>query len=223
MSEHVRIVVVGTSGHSGVAIDAIERSGGMEIVGLVDSFRTAGESAFGYQVLGPESALAAALHDRGANTVFIAIGDNFQRMRMHERIHASHPGLRLATVIHPAASVSVRARIGPGVLVCAGAVVGPGTELGDGCIVNTGATVDHDCMMDSWSSLAPGVAVGGNVRLGTCSAVGIGATVSHGIAIGAHVVLGAGAVAVRDIPGNCVAYGVPARAVRPREAGEPYL
>ncbi len=223
MSEHVRIVVVGTSGHAGVAIDAIERSGGMEILGLVDSFRTAGESAYGYPVLGPESALTVASHDHGANTVFIAIGDNFQRMRIHERIRASHPGLRFATVIHPAASVSVRALLGPGVLVCAGAVVGPGAELGDGCIVNTGASLDHDSRMDPWSSLAPGVAAGGNIRLGTCSAVGIGATVSHGIAIGAHVVLGAGAVAVRNIPGYCVAYGVPARAMRPREAGEPYL
>jgi serine acetyltransferase len=43
------------------------------------------------------------------------------------------------------------------------------------------------------------------------------------IHIGKHVVIGAGAVVVRHIPDSVVAYGVPARVIHRRHAGERYL
>jgi acetyltransferase-like isoleucine patch superfamily enzyme len=61
------------------------------------------------------------------------------------------------------------------------------------------------------------------VRLGRATAIGIGASVIHEVTIGADTVVGAGAVVVGDLPERVVAYGVPARVVRSREPGEPYL
>ncbi|MGE0873248.1 MAG: acetyltransferase [Burkholderiales bacterium] len=217
-----RVLVIGSSGHAGVAIDAIERCG-LEVAGLVDSFRQAGESAYGYQVIGPEDAIPAFLQKYEDCAVAIAIGDNFQRRRMRHRLRELAPQLGAVTVIHPHASVSARASIEDGAMVCAGAIVCAGARVGEGCLLNTGATLDHDCTMEAYSSLGPGAVVGGSVRIGECSAVGIGATLRHGVSIGAHTVIGAGAVVVGDIPARCVAYGVPARAVRERRADEPYL
>jgi len=218
-----RIVVVGTSGHAGVALDAIERCGGYEVVGLVDTFRKPGESGFGYPVIGPEEELPSLLRQRGDCAAVIAIGDNFQRMRLRDRLRELVPGIGFATVVHPTACVSPRAIVGEGAMLLAGSIVCAGARVAEGCLLNTGASLDHDCAMDAFSSLGPRAVVGGNVRIGVCSAIAIGATVLHGRRIGEHCVIGAGAVVLGDMPDHCVAYGVPARIVRRRSAGEAYL
>ncbi len=77
--------------------------------------------------------------------------------------------------------------------------------------------------MDDFSSIAPGVTVGGTVRIGRRSAVSIGATVRHKLTIGEDSVVGAHSYLNRDLQGNVVAYGIPARVVRARSAGDPYI
>lgn len=218
-----RIVVVGTSGHAGVALDAIERSGGYEVLGLVDTFRKPGETAFGYPVIGHEDGLPAFLRERGDFAAVIAIGDNFQRRRMRDRLRELVPGVSFVTVVHPAACVSPRATLGEGAMLLAGSIVCAGAAVGEGCLLNTGSSLDHDCRMGSYASLGPRAVVGGDVRIGDCSAIAIGATVLHGRRIGEHCVIGAGAVVLGNMPDQCVAYGVPARIVRQRKPGEAYL
>jgi acetyltransferase-like isoleucine patch superfamily enzyme len=58
------------------------------------------------------------------------------------------------------------------------------------------------------------VALAARVRVGELAWIGVGATVSDGRAIGKRALIGAGAVVVRDIPDDVVAYGVPARVIR---------
>jgi acetyltransferase-like isoleucine patch superfamily enzyme len=105
----------------------------------------------------------------------------------------------------------------------AGACINPRCSIGRHCIVNTLAGLDHDSRMDDFSSLAPGTAVGGNCHIGTCSAIGIGAAVSHDLKIGDHSLVGAGSTVLKDVAELTVAFGSPARTVRSRRAGEPYL
>jgi acetyltransferase-like isoleucine patch superfamily enzyme len=105
----------------------------------------------------------------------------------------------------------------------AGAVVNPNSSIGEHCIVNTASSIDHDSIIERFSSLAPGVTTGGNVRLKEFSVLSLRAAVIHGCTIGAHTVIGAGATVLRNIPDFCVAYGTPARVVRARKMGEKYL
>ena len=59
--------------------------------------------------------------------------------------------------------------------------------------------------------------------IGKYSAVGIGANLLNKINIGRHVVIGSGALVTEDIRDVCLAYGVPAKVIRQRKAGEKYL
>jgi acetyltransferase-like isoleucine patch superfamily enzyme len=77
--------------------------------------------------------------------------------------------------------------------------------------------------MDDFSSLAPGVTTGGVVQIGAYSAISLGANIIHGKNIGAHTIIGAGALVRENILDHCVAYGVPARVIRKRAEGEKYL
>jgi acetyltransferase-like isoleucine patch superfamily enzyme len=105
----------------------------------------------------------------------------------------------------------------------AGAVINPGCKVGDFCIVNTRASLDHDSVMGDFSSLAPAAVTGGNVQIGAFSVIAIGAIVAHAVRVGEHAVIGAGATVLRHVPDRVVAYGTPARIIRQREPGDPYL
>ena len=77
--------------------------------------------------------------------------------------------------------------------------------------------------MKSFSSIAPRVAAGGNVKIGLRSAVSIGATIKHGIPVGDAAVIGANSYVNKSVDSNVVAYGSPCKFVRERIKGDPYL
>ena len=106
--------------------------------------------------------------------------------------------------------------------------IGPGTFLNYDCVlldvapIRIGAAcqlatrvqlltathpLDPGPRRDGWESGEP-ISIGDNVWLGG------GAIVCPGVTIGAHTVVGAGAVVTRDLPAGVVAVGVPARVLR---------
>lgn len=219
----MRIVILGAGRHSKVVADAIDRTGRDEVVGFVDGHRAAGSQWFGRPVLGSIDDLDAILARHGIDAGVAAIGDNVDRAALVAAAEQRRPGLEWVTVVHPDAVVAASAVLGAGTVVMAGAVVNPDAVVGTHCVVNTNASLDHDGRMGSYSSLGPGVVTGGCCTIGEYSAIAIGVTVAHDRTIGRHSVVGAGAVVVRDIPDGVLAFGVPARVVRARAEGEPYL
>jgi serine acetyltransferase len=59
--------------------------------------------------------------------------------------------------------------------------------------------------------------------LGKFSTISLGANIINGINIGIHTVIGAGSLVVTDFGDNIIAYGSPAKVIRTRVIGEPYL
>ncbi len=217
------IVLVGSSGHAKVIIDIVEKEARYNLVGLLDPARSIGETTLGYPVLGTEADLPRLIPAHQLKGILVAIGDNHVRAQVAAKIAGICPELPFVNAAHPTASVGRETTLGPGTVVMAGAVVNPCCRIGRLCIVNTRASLDHDSEMADFSSLAPGVTAGGNCRIGGYSAVSIGAVVRHGISIGEHCVVGAGSLVLNDIDPFCVAYGVPARKIRDRKEGDPYL
>jgi len=217
------IVLVGCSGHARVVIDSVERMGGFRIAGIIDSFVPVGHTCLGYQVLGDEHRLPDLIETHRIRGGVIAIGDNWIRHMIAEKIRAIVPGFEFVTVIHPSAQVARSARVGPGTVVLPGAIVAANADVGEFCIVNTKASIDHDGVMGPFSSFAPAVTAGGEVTVKAFAAVLLGANIIHSISIGEHSVVGAGSLVLRDVPDRVVAYGLPARVIRARQPGEPYL
>ena len=217
------IVVIGSSGHAKVVIDVIEQEGKYRIAGLIDSYKPADESVFGYKILGEEEMLPALVASGDVSGGFVAIGDNWKRHLVAERIRTLVPGFKFISAVHPSASIARGVTIGDGSVLMAGVIVNSDSLIGDFCLLNTKASLDHDSLMGDFSSLAPNVTTGGNIAIGVFSAVSLGASIIHGLNIGKHAVVGAGAVVLEDIPDYCVAYGVPAKVVRKRREGDRYL
>ncbi len=217
------IVVVGASGHGRVIIDAVEQENRFRIAGIVDTFKPLGYRCLGYEVLGDEFRLPELIREHNIYGGVIAIGDNWVRHKVVDRIRCAVPDFEFVTVIHPSAHVARSARVAAGTVVMPGAIISANAEIGEFCIVNTKASLDHDGIMGAFSSLAPAVTVGGEVVINAFAAVLLGANIIHSISIGEHSVIGAGSLVLRDVPDRVVAYGLPARIIRTRQPGEPYL
>ena len=206
----MKLLVAGGGGHGHVVADLAESAGGFGEIALLDD-GDAGRETLAWPVVGRFSDLVNLAGRFGAFVA--AMGNAKLRLECLERAEAA--GFRIATLVHPAASVSSRAALGPGTVVCAGAVVNIGAIIGRGCIINTGATVDHDCRLADGVHVCPGAHLAGAVTIGARSWFGIGAVAKQGVRIGADVTVGAGAVCIRDISDGTTVFGVPARDRRP--------
>jgi sugar O-acyltransferase (sialic acid O-acetyltransferase NeuD family) len=204
-------------------LDCIEKEGKYKVVGFVDSIKKKGLSHNGYPVLGNEYDLPYIISAYNIHGGIIAIGDNWSRKLVQDRIGLIITDFNYITTIHPTAVVGGRTKIGAGSALLAGAIVNAGSIIGKFCFLNTNSSLGHDGIIGDYSSLAPRVATGGNLILGCFSAICLGASVIENIEIGDHTVIGAGALVLNHIPSMVMAFGTPAEVVRKRTVGDSYL
>jgi sugar O-acyltransferase (sialic acid O-acetyltransferase NeuD family) len=216
-------LLVGARGHARAVADVIKAENRYQIIGLIDSFQEPGTICFGYHVLGGEADIVKICGELDIAHMFVAVGDNYQRQAMTDRIKRMFPNITFISPVHPSALIGSDVEIGDGTVVMPGVIVVSGSSIAEGCLLNTASSLDHDCAMEAWSSLAPGVVAGGGVRLGARSSIGLGASIKNSINIGCDTVIGVGAAVVGDIPDNVIAYGVPCRVMRSRQPDEPYI
>ena len=186
------------------------------MLGVLDRRGAGADQVVGHPVLGSDDELAAVAVSTRATACVAAIGENLSRHLVLTREIAS-----CSNLIHPS------------VVVARDVVMGPGSIVMRCCRIwlphrhrrapGTCASLDHDCTMGDFSSPAPGATAGEHVHLRNRTALELGASVIHGVTIGAHTVVGAGALVVDDFAERVVAYGVPARVARTREINEPYF
>ena len=218
-----KLLLIGSSGHASVLLDAIELAGEYSVAGYLDDTLRAGTEKRSYRILGNLTDAARICEKEMLNHLVIAVGDNSSRRKIYLDLVSKVTSAKFPVVKHPSAVIAASAEVGKGAVILAQAHVGPASRIGEFCIVNTGGLVDHECTLQDFSSIAPGVAMGGKVEIGECSAVGVGASISDRVTIGKHSVIGSGAVVVKDIPDFVVAFGNPARVQRARPEGEHYL
>jgi len=219
----MNVILIGARGHARAIADVVKAEGLYRISGLIDSFQKPGTICFGYEIIGGEKNLPHICHDQKIHKVFIAIGDNYQRQAMAERIKKTVPGIEFVTCIHPSAIIGSDVKIGGGSAIMPGVIIVSGCSIAEGCLLNTASSIDHDGVMEPWSSLGPGAIAGGRLYLGERSAINLGAKIVNDISIGRDTLIGAGSVVLKDLPDNVLAYGVPCRVIRSREPGEKYL
>ena len=217
------IFIFGASDHARVVIDIVELEGRYQIAGLFDSFKPRGTRVGAYNVLGDEDAFAAHAMRHGLTSGIIGIGDNATRARIASDLRARIPEVEFVTAVHPSSTLSREVDLGAGAIVMARCYVGLNTHVGEGAVIATNSIFEHDGVMGPYSTLGAGSTTGGHVTLGTGTAVCLGVTIIHGIRVGDETVVGAGSTVIDDLPSHVVAYGSPARVIRPRAPDASYL
>ncbi|QWX84792.1 NeuD/PglB/VioB family sugar acetyltransferase [Cellulophaga sp. HaHaR_3_176] len=223
IEEKKNIVIIGASGHAKVIIDIIERNSNYIIVGLIDSFKSTKENVFDYNILGTENDILELSKKYNFTSGIIAIGDNWTRKKIHDKLKTKVPNFEYINAIHPNACLGKNITIGVGVAIMPGVIINSDSKVGDFCILNTNSSLDHDGLMGNYSSLAPNATLGGNVTIGKCTAISLGANIIQEIKIGDYSTVGAGSLVNKDIGDLKLVYGVPAKKIRDLVKGEKYL
>jgi sugar O-acyltransferase (sialic acid O-acetyltransferase NeuD family) len=208
----VAIVASGSGGQASVVLDAC-LAARMPVAGLVLAQDFANVERLKLPILGGIERLND-LDFLSSYAIALGTGDAKLRRELAALIAERHG--TLATVIHPAASVSKSATIGAGSMIAAGAVIGPNASIGRFCIVNTCASADHDNVLEDGVSLSPGAHLAGAVTLREDCFIGVGASAIPGVTIGRRVMVGAGATVVDDVPDDVTVVGTPARILKPK-------
>lgn len=214
----IPLVILGTGGTSRDILDTvldINDAGGpvrYECVAFLDDNPAMiGSSINGVPVAGP---LARA--DGIGGCMFVNGIGSPATFREKERLIASAriPQERFATIVHPTASVSRSASLGPGAVLLQHVTVASAARIGAHVVVLPSAIVSHDVVVEDYSCIAGGVAISGNVRVGRGCYIGTQASLIGGIVVGAGALVGMGSVVLRDVEAGTVVAGNPARLIR---------
>jgi len=215
----IPLIVFGTGGNSVEivetvrAINAASRSGPLyTCVGFLDDDQSRrGQSSHGLPILGP-IALAQELAGQFVNG--IGGPGNFW-LRPAITAKAGVPIERFETLVHPAASVASTARLGRGVVVFPQAAVGSFAEVGDHVLVLPNAVVSHDVTVGAHTCITAGVCISSRVAIGDSCYLGTRSCIIGSVSIGDRALVGMGSVVLRDVPGEAVVAGSPAKFLRP--------
>jgi sugar O-acyltransferase (sialic acid O-acetyltransferase NeuD family) len=226
MEKHTKaqkIFLFGAGQHAHTCVDVLEKQGTFMLVGYIDSVKDIGSKTGGYPVLGRLEDLKTLAAEYETSAGFIAIGDNFSMKKVHEKILKQLPDFEFVNLIHPSALFGQEVLLGKGVLIGAQSFISSHTKLGDFCLVHQQTQLGLNNIFEEYASISLGSITGGKVKVGTCSAITLGVIVQDRLNIGPHTVVGSGSLVLHDLPDHVVAYGSPARIVRKRVDGEPYL
>ena len=209
------LLIFGAGGHAKTVMDLAHLCG-WHIYAFVDRVPTI-KSFMGIPVV------AETEIEGGEFFAAIAIGDNYLRSQVAKRLVERIPLVQFPSLVHPSATVSASAQVGPGTSVHVGAYLGPSVRTGRFCLVNSLVSIEHDSRVEDFVSLGPQATLAGGSVVGTFSHVGMNSAVAQGVTIGPDVVIGASSYVRENISPECTAFGAPAKHRRRRERGEPYL
>jgi sugar O-acyltransferase (sialic acid O-acetyltransferase NeuD family) len=212
------IVILGTGGNCVDILDAIlacNESAPSPVYRmrgfLDDDKRTWEQTLAGYPVLGP--LFEAAQY---SDCFFVNGIGSFRNYWRKPAIigSAKMPLERFETILHPKASVSRFAALGPGTVVLQNATINSRAKVGSHVIILPNAVISHDVTVGDYSSIASAACIAGGVRIGKACYLGANCSVANDLQLGDGSLVGMGAVVLEDVPEVTVVVGNPARAIR---------
>lgn len=206
------VVIIGAGGFAREVAWLIEeinkKNEQWNILGFIDdNTENIGKSLNGYKIIGNTD----YLNEMNKNIyAVIAIGNGKTRKKVAEKLKKRKFGI----LIHPDVSISDSISIGEGSIICSGNILTVNISIGKHVIINLDCTIGHDAVIENFSTFLPGTNLSGETIVEECSTLGTGSTVIQGIKIGKNVMVGAGAVVIRDIIDDSTAVGNPARIIK---------
>jgi sugar O-acyltransferase (sialic acid O-acetyltransferase NeuD family) len=209
------LIIIGAGGSAGDIVWMVEElnhvSPRWRLRGFLDDDPAKQDaSVCGLPVLGP---VAAAMDMPSAR--FVVGIAHYRRPLVRAEVVArlNLPRERFATLIHPSASISPRARVGVGSLIFHNVLVCHGASVGDHTYLSPYSLVSHDAVVEDNATMAPGASLCGGSRLGAGAYAGARCAIKDGITIGPGAVVGIGSIVIRDVAPHGIVAGNPARSV----------
>ena len=209
-----RIAIIGAAGFGRevkVLIDDINKAKPIyDLIGFFDDGIEKGTLVNGLPVLGTIAAINKIDYNLKLALGVSAPAIKEKTIQIIENNYIDFP-----TLIHPSAIISNdEVFLGKGTIICAGNIITCNIIVKDFVTLNLSCTVGHDTIIKDFSSFMPAVNISGEVVIEKNVYVGTGAKIINQLSIGAHTIVGAGAVVSKVLPANCTAVGIPAKPIK---------
>lgn len=143
----------------------------------------------------------------------LALGNPIHRKLVANKL--THIGGKLTSILANSAILGkYEVELSDGLNIMHHVMISNSVKIGQGTLINAFSSIHHDTTIGKFCEVSPHAVLLGGSSLGNFTSVGANATVLPNVSIGSNVVVGAGAVVTKDLPDNCVVYGVPARLIR---------
>lgn len=160
----MRLVILGAGGYGKTIADLAEQSGQYESIQMLDD-------------AGKEKCADYVRYMDEQTEFYPAFGTNEVRLNWLDRLMDA--GCSVATLVHPTAYVSPKAKLHLGTAVLPHAVVNTDCEIMPGCIINCGAMIDHGCIMEAGVHICLGAIVKAENRVPRCMKIEAGQVVEN--------------------------------------------
>lgn len=207
------IYILGVGGSTPVFMD-LAISCGYKIAGLYHyNNERIGESEHGYPIIGSFDDLFKS--DIRGKSFLLSQGNMRIRKEITDKIESL--GGIVPTLIHPSAEISNFAKISDiGVVIGAKCVVQADAEIKSNSVIRDMALVCHQTSIGNYAFVGPMALVGAHIHVDDFAFIGQDALLVSGKVgnVGANSLVGAGALATKEIPSDVVVVGSPARVIR---------
>ena len=212
------VVIIGAGGFGREVLEIFKAqnriSATWNILGFIDDNKKLhGKVTNGYPVLGGLEWLKE--HNNTNLGCVCAIGTCETRKQVVDRLQEI--SVNYCNAIHPSVIMSEFVELGHDVIISAGSVLMVNIKIGNHVHIDTNCTIAHDTVMKDYCRIAPGVIISGDDHLGEGVYVGTGATFIQGVSVGSWSTIGAGTLVIKDMPGNAIVVGVPAKVIKRKE------
>ncbi len=197
-----QLVIIGASA-MGRETCEYARQCGIQVKGFIDS---RSRLLDGYPGCPPVLGSANEYRVEKSDVFVCAIGDPEQK----RKYVAMFPNVCWATIVHPAAYVGARVKLGAGCIICPHATLTTDICLGSHVIVNANASVSHDCSVGNFVSISPGCNIAGWCTVGNDVFLGVGSSLIPHVELGDGVYVAASAVVTQSYRTGRL-MGVPAK------------
>jgi len=141
-------------------------------------------------------------------TFTLGIGNPVYRYQLYSQF-AKLGGIFTSTISPYAHIGHFGNSIGEGCNIMTGSIITNSVRIERGVLINLNCTIGHDSQIGEFVEMSPGTSISGNCTIGRCCVFGTNSTVLPKVTIGENVIVGAGAVVVKDVPDNSLVVGIP--------------
>ncbi|MEZ4886663.1 MAG: hypothetical protein R3E32_18185 [Chitinophagales bacterium] len=122
---------------------------------------------------------------------------------------------KYTNIISPNSVIYSTSTLGVGINISDHVVLSAYSHIENFVTISKGTIIGHHTHVGDFCTMNQGVQIAGNCRIGEGTLFGMGAHIVDGITIGKNSVIGACSLVTKDIPEGVVAYGIPAKIIRP--------